>query len=512
MSYRQIFSPEDNVVITRRKFLASTAVLGTAGLLSPYIIRPSYATYEQIDFFAPLNIPPEIHGKIVNGKKVYDLKLQNGKTRFIEGLDTPTVGINGSYLGPTIRAARGDKVVLNVTNGISESSILHWHGVHLPAEMDGGPHQSINVNETWKAEFEIKQPASMLWYHSHMHHRTAIQVYYGLAGLFYLDDENSQSLSLPKDYGVNDIPLVIQDRSFNQDGSFQYSLNMHSQMAGFQGNEILVNGVVRPKLDIKQKQMRFRLLNGSNSRIYNLEFSDQRDFIQIASDGGLLEQPVKLRQLRLSPGERAEIVVEFANNQDVMLQHKPLPKTSSGTGRMGMMMRMMSNDDYPFNVMRFISNKVEGEVVKIASQLATLPAWDIKQVAKTRLFELNMRMGMMGGGSNGVTINNKSFDLDRIDEVVKLNDIEVWEFYNNSPLPHPMHIHDIQFRILTRNGKPPAPNERGLKDTVLVNPNETVRVITKFENYADENRPYMYHCHNLEHEDNGMMGQFIVKA
>lgn len=503
---------EDVIMITRRKFLISTVALGTAGLLSPHLIRPSYAEYMKKDFFLPLNIPPELKGKMVDGKRVYDLTLQNGVTHFFDGMNTPTVGINGSYLGPTIRANRGDKVVLNVSNALKEPSTLHWHGMHLPAAMDGGPHQTIEVNEKWQAEFEIRQPASMLWYHSHMHHRTAIQVYYGLAGLFYLDDEISEEIDLPDKYGINDLPLVIQDRSFNRDGSFRYSTNMHSQMAGVQGEEILVNGVVRPKLDIKLKQMRFRILNGSNSRIYNLEFSDQRKFIQIASDGGLLEQPVSLRQLQLAPGERAEIVVEFSSNQDVMLQHKPLPK-KIGSGRMGMMMQMMSNDDLPFNVMRFVSNKVEGEIVNIPNKLVTLPLWDINKVAKTRRFELGVRMGMMGGGGrNGFTINNKMFDLERIDEVVNLNDIEIWEFYNNSPLAHPMHIHDIQFRILSRNGKPPALNERGLKDTVLVNPDETVRVITKFENYADEDSPFMYHCHNLEHEDNGMMGQFIVKA
>lgn len=501
-------------MITRRKFLKAAAFTGVAGTLPFYYFRSSYAAYSVDDFITPLNIPPELHGRLENGKRIFDLKLQHGTTQFFQGLHTATIGINSSYLGSTIRTSRGENVVLNVNNQLNENSTLHWHGVHLPAQMDGGPHQVVEKEKTWSPEFKINQAASMQWYHSHAYHRTGVQVYHGLAGLFYIDDPAAQQLELPDTYAVNDIPLVIQDRSFKQDGSFRYVTSMHDQMAGIQGSEILVNGVVRPKLNVTRRQTRFRILNGSNARIYNLEFSDQREFIQIASDGGLLKQPVRLRQLRLAPGERAEILVNFANYQDVLLRHSPLPVHAPMQGMMGMMSRMMGRDDRPFNVMRFTSNKPEGDIQKLPVQLTTLPGWTSASPAKVRRFELDVRMGMMGGGSgnNGFTINNTSYNPSRIDEVVRLNDIEVWEFKNNSPLAHPMHIHDIQFHILSRNGKPAALNEQGLKDTVLVNPDETVRVITKFENYADDSAPYMYHCHNLEHEDKGMMGQFLVKA
>lgn len=501
--------------MTRRRFLQAAAVAGTASLVPLYLSRNAYAGFEPKDFFSPLAIPPELIGRVERGKRIFDMSLQQGTTRFFQGYDTPTAGINGSYLGPVVRVNRGEKVVFNINNQLGEASTLHWHGVHLPARMDGGPHQTIEAGKIWRPEFEIRQPASTQWYHSHMYHRTGVQVYHGLAGLFYIDDEPGRNLGLPDDYGVNDIPLVIQDRNYNRDGSFRYISNMHEQMAGIQGNDILVNGIVRPKYNVTQKQMRFRILNGSNARSYNLEFSDQREFMQIASDGGLLEKPVRLKQVRLSPGERAEIIVKFSDNENVMLQHKPLPGGNKMQGMMGMMARMMSGDDRPFSVMRFISQKPEGQVMKLPEQLATLPAWTADQAAITRRFELNMQMGMgmMGGDrGGGFTINNQSFDPGRIDEVVRLNDIEIWEFTNHSPLAHPMHIHDIQFRILDRNGKLPPLNERGLKDTVLVNPDETVRVITKFENYADESSPYMYHCHILEHEDRGMMGQFVVKA
>lgn len=500
-------------MISRRKFLKATAITCVATALPLYSLRSSYAAYSAKDFITPLNIPPELHGRLEKGKRIFDLTLQHGTTQFFPDLNTATIGINSSFLGSTIRTNQGEKIVLKVNNQLKEASTLHWHGVHLPAQMDGGPHQVVEKGQTWSPEFEINQPASMQWYHSHAYHRTGVQVYHGLAGLFYIDDKAAEEFALPDQYAVNDIPLVIQDRDFKQDGSFRYVTGMHDQMAGIQGSEILVNGVVRPKLNVTRQQIRFRILNGSNARIYNLEFSDQREFIQIASDGGLLEHAVRLRQLRLSPGERAEILVTFTGNQDVMLRHAPLPARAPMQGMMGMMSRMMMSDDSLFNVMRFVSNKPEGEILKLPKQLTSLPGWITAQPDKTRHFELNVQMGMMGRGSgqNGFTINNAFYNPSKIDEVVRLNAVEVWEFKNNSPLAHPMHIHDIQFRILSRNGKLPALNERGLKDTVLVYPDETVRVITKFENYADDSAPYMYHCHNLEHEDKGMMGQFLVK-
>jgi len=286
---------------------------------------------------------------------------------------------------------------------------------------------------------------------------------------------------------------------------------MRAGMVGVQGEHIMVNGVIRPRHIVARRQMRFRVLNGSNARIYNLKFSDNRGFVQIASDGGFLPKPVGINRLRLSPGERAEIIVEFGSNEEAMLQHEPLPGSGGQTGIMAM---MMSGSDQPFGVMQFATRTPGGEVSELPGQLATIPDWSETQVVKTRRFQLDMAMGMgmISGGNNGsgFKINNREFDMERIDEIVGLDDIEIWEFTNNSPMPHPIHIHDIQFRILSRNGGPPEANEYGLKDTVLVNSDETVRVITRFENYADETSPYMYHCHILEQEDQGMMGQFVV--
>ena len=499
------------MTITRRKFLQAAAIAGTASLVPLYLSRSAFASYSYTakDFKSPLAIPPEYYGTVKNGKRIFDLSIQHGTTEFFSGYKTPTMGINGGYLGPVLRLKHGDEAAFNVGNTLNEPTTLHWHGVHLPARMDGGPHQVIRPGKIWQPEFVIRQPASMQWYHSHLHQYTGAQVYQGLAGLFYIDDEYSMSLDIPKTYGVDDIPLVIQDRNFNSDGSLRYVSNMHERMVGMQGGHIMVNGVVRPQHTVARRQMRFRILNGSNARIYNLKFNDNRGFIQIASDGGFLPKPVSMNRLRLAPGERAEIIVEFSHNEEVMLQHEPLPTNNRG---MGMMAMMMSGSNQPFNVMRFVSKTPGGEIAGLPDQLAAMPAWRGQQVAKTRRFELNMSMGMgmMSGNGSGFTINDRAFAMDRIDEVVRMNDIEIWEFTNKSPMAHPVHIHDIQFLILSRNGGPPEANEHGMKDTVLVNPDETVRLITRFENYADETSPYMYHCHILEHEDQGMMGQFVV--
>jgi len=487
--------------ISRRELL-KTAV---AGIAAPALFSVGARAFADTDRFQrTLAIPPLIDGQVEAGVRRFDLLLQRGYHQFFDGLQTSSAGINGSFLGPVVRVRNGEKVRLNVTNRMSEASTLHWHGVHLPAKMDGGPHQVIQPGTTWSPEFQIRQPAATQWYHSHMFHRTGVQVYYGLAGLLYIEDEASSALGLPSSYGIDDIPLVLQDRSFSSDGSFRYMGSMRDRMVGMTGNMMLVNGVITPSHQVARRYTRFRILNGSNARIYNLQLSDARAFLQIASDGGLLPQPVSLTSVRLAPGERAEIIIELSPDDDVQLVHRPPAGRRSGGGMMG----MMRTDDQPFPIMRLVGAGSEDAGISLPERLVKVRSWSERQAVKTRRFVLDMGMGMMGGG--GFTINDKEMDMQRIDETIRLGDVEIWEIVNRSPMAHPFHIHDIQFRILDRNGRPPAANEQGMKDTVLVEADETVRIITQFEDYADAESPYMYHCHILEHEDAGMMGQFVV--
>ncbi len=466
------------------------------------------------DDHKPLAIPESMTGEVRDGVRTYDLGLQKGLSRFFDGVETRTLGINGTYLGPTLRMRAGEAVQMNVTNRIGESSTLHWHGFHLPARADGGPHQVIRDGETWSPRFTVKQRASMFWYHSHMVPRTGPQVYHGLVGLIYVDDDESARLDLPSDYGVDDIPLALQDRAFDHDGSLLYSTSMPSVMMGMRGNVLLVNGTVRPYFEARTDKLRLRLLNGSNARFYTVGFADGRTFHHIGTDGGLLERPYETSRLTLAPAERAQIVVDVGDGRPALLRTFATPNAGmmSGGGMMGRMMERMMGDDLTFDVLDIRPGAQRVKSAPLPDRLVSLDRPDPSRAVGTRRFVLQMGMGgmMMGGGS--FTINGKAMDMNRVDEAMRVGTTEIWQIENASMMPHPFHIHDVQFRLLDRNGAPPAPSEMGLKDTVVVAPNERVRLLLSFADYTDPDSPYMYHCHILEHEDAGMMGQFVVKA
>lgn len=488
------------------------------------------------NFKSKLPIPPILEDKDKSDTKdEFDLSIQKGKVKFLTELETNTYGYNGNFLGPVIRVKSGNEVKINVKNNLDEDSTVHWHGLEVPSEMDGGPNHSIKSNTTWNPLFKISQQAGTYWFHPHTFEKTGEQVYKGLAGLFIVDDKNSESLDIPKNYGVNDIPLILQDRRFNKDGSFSYKTQMIDN-DGMLGDKFLVNGVINPYLEIKENKIRFRILNGSNARIYKLALSDNSNFYQIASDGGLLEKSFPTKSLMLASGERAEIIVDFSKYKDKeelilkSLAYENKEKTMSSESSSN---RIENGKE--FDLIKFIvkkdSSNLENSTFNIPSELTKIERLQEKDSNKTRKFELtdmSMDMGNMPNmpmdknnhsmhtmSSNNMyngmfKINNKVFDLSRIDESVKLNDTEVWEITNKSQMamPHPFHIHGVQFQILSKNSKEPSLNEKGWKDTVLVQPDETVKIIVKFKNKG----MFMYHCHTLEHEDLGMMGIFEVNS
>jgi blue copper oxidase len=458
-----------------------------------------------------LKIPKLIEGTS-GPNRIYELDVAAGVSAFLSNLSTPTFGINGAYLGPTIRARVGDRVTMRVKNSMAEPTALHWHGLHVPAHFDGGPHQVIGPGKLWEPSFDIKQKASLCWYHSHMLEQTGEQVLRGLAGLFVIEDDESHALHLPSDYGVDDIPLIIQDRRFTADGNFEYMSNMGDAELGYQGNVILVNGTVAPHLELRRQRSRLRILNGSNARIYMLGRDDAADLVVIGSDGSLLERPVHIRRVRLGPGERIELLLDMPPNRTVTLMSYPVIANAMG---MGTMMHGMGGNNETFPIIELRAGKLETSDEPMPQRLIRVPNWDPARASRTRAFTLDMttmHMGPMLGptmdGSMG--INGRSMDMDRIDERVPLGSVEIWEIRNTTPLTHPFHIHDVQFRVLDRDEAPPQPYEQGLKDTVLVDPGSRVRVIAEFADFADPQHPYMYHCHILEHEDAGMMGQFVV--
>lgn len=414
------------------------------------------------------------------GISEFEIRVQEGETNFIGNKSTPTLGYNGNYLGPVIKVNRGDEVRMRVKNELSDETSVHWHGLEVEGTDDGGPHQVIPENEMWEPIFTINQPASTLWFHPHVIGTTAIQVYYGLAGLLIVEDENSKSLNLPDDYGVNDIPLIIQDRSFNDDGSFLYYDNM---LDGAFGDHIIVNGAIEPYLDVEQVKMRFRIVNGANARNFDLELSDRSEYHQIASDGGLLESPIERDSLFITPGERAEIIVDFSRYNE------------------GEVIELRSEGEL---VMTFKVGKESADSTEMPEKLAEIEKMDEDLATGFKTIELD-GMGRM------VTLNGRQFDMDRIDDDVALGDVEIWEISTGSHMMmgsqgHPFHIHGTQFQVLSRNGNKPYLNEQGWKDTIFVNAGETVRIIVQF-NYKGI---FMYHCHILEHEEAGMMGQLEV--
>jgi FtsP/CotA-like multicopper oxidase with cupredoxin domain len=389
----------------------------------------------------------------------------------------------------------------------------------VPSHVDGGPHNTISPGATWSPELTIRQPATTAWFHPHPHGDTARQVYSGLAGLMIISDGADGDRGLPMAYGLDDLPLILQDKRFRRGGELVYEPDMMDLMHGFLGDTLVVNGAIGPVARVPAGYVRLRLLNAANARIFDLRFSDHRPFFVIAGDGGLLAEPVEVRSLVIAPAERYEVLASFADGRPVDL----VTAADAGHGP-GMMMPMMGARNRPAGTvetfMRFAPDPaLKATTTRLPRQLATLSAPDVKAAVAWRTFELNpmmgmgMGMGMMGGRGNAMShmmgINGRSFAMDRIDVTAKLGTAEVWEISTGGmPMAHPFHVHGASFRILSKGGRNPPTHESGWKDVVLVE--QHAEVLVRFDNPASPKRPFMYHCHILEHEDNGMMGQFAV--
>lgn len=449
-------------------------------------------TTGEVAFDRALAIPPLAESYVDDqGRRVFDLTLQPGVTDFGQQQLTPTWGVNGDYLGPTLRASRGEQVLVDVTNEVGEETTLHWHGMHLPARMDGGPHQTILPGETWSPTWRIDQPAATLWYHPHLEGATAEHVYRGLAGMFLLDDPAARQV-LPNEYGVDDVPVIVQDKAFADDGTLDTSAPLLSP-TGIIGDTLLVNGTVGPYLDVTAEMTRLRLLNASNARIYDFGFSDDRRFSLVGTDGGLLEEPYETPRIRLTPGERAEVVVAMEPGETVVLQSTPSDVGDFWGNR-------VSGSDDRLDVLELRAAGTLTDSPPLPDRLTRIEPLRAEGAAVTRSLSL----------SSAQSIDEQGMDLGRIDQLVTLGDTEVWEVGNDHGTPHTFHVHDVQFQVLDVDGAPPPPELAGWKDTVFVAPQTSMRLIMRFTDYADPDWPYMYHCHILRHEDDGMMGQFVV--
>ncbi|WP_239125661.1 multicopper oxidase family protein [Catellatospora bangladeshensis] len=447
-------------------------------------------TTDAVDFTRPLAVPPLAPSRLEGGRRVFDLRAQAGTHDFGRGT-TPTWGFNGDVLGPTLRATRGEQVVVNVTNGLDQTTTVHWHGMHLPPEMDGGPHQLVAPGRTWSPAWKIEQPAASLWYHPHLHGETAKHVYQGLAGMFIVDDPATSVAALPHEYGVDDIPVIVQDRKFDAKGKLDDAPGIFSGV-GVLGDTIAVNGTVGPYLEVKTQRVRLRLLNGSNARVYDFGFADGRQFDLVGTDGGLLEAAHRTDRLMLSPGERAEIVVTVKAGERTVLRSYP---PDLGTGVFG---RFTGGAD-SFDVLQLRASGTLSASPEVPQRLVATPRLDRADAAQQREFKFS-----------GHSINSRQMDMTRVDFAPEQDTTEVWRVVNNDGQPHNFHVHDVQFQVLTVSGAAPPPRLSGWKDTVYLHPDETYELIMRFTDYADADTPYMFHCHVLFHEDAGMMGQFVV--
>lgn len=434
-------------------------------------------------------------------------------------------GYEGVFPGPTIEATSGQMIRVEWINDLRDEFnvlrtehllpvdlcphgpnyegnnprvVTHLHGGHMPSEYDGQPENTILPGETDLYEYPNNQEAATLWYHDHALGITRLNVYLGLAAFYIIRDANENALNLPA--GANEIPIVMQDRQFNPDGSLVYPALWQDH---FVGDVMVVNGKVWPYLNVDQGKYRVRLLNGCNARSLTLSLNSGDNFTLIGTDGGLLETPVVLNTISLAPAERADVIIDFAGHQpgtEIILQNSAPAMTAIP------------------NVMKFIVGSNGGDIDPVPANLRTIETLDENDASQSRDFVLK-KVTEPCAGSQWL-INGMHWD--HITEYVTLGDTEIWRFVNDSGMVHPMHIHLVMFQVLDRQpvlvvGEDIIPNgpvtlptatEGGWKDTVRVGPFEAVRVIARFEDYTGL---FPYHCHVLEHEDHEMMRQYMVR-
>ncbi|TBL94290.1 multicopper oxidase CueO [Hafnia alvei] len=537
----------------RRDFIKLTAMLGASSAL-PLWSRAAFAA-DHPALPIPALLTPDAAGKIA-------LNVQTGSMKWKAGMQTPTWGINGPLLGPAMRLQRGKDVAINVTNALPEATTMHWHGMEIPGTSDGGPQAVIEPGKMWTAEFKVDQPATTAWFHPHTHGLTGRQVAMGLGGLIIIDDEESTKLPLPKEWGVDDVPVILQDKRLDAKGHIDYQLDIMTAAVGWFGDMMLTNGAVYPQHLAPRGWLRLRFLNGCNARSLNLATSDGRPLYVVGSDGGLLGEPVKLTELPILMGERFEVLVDTRDGKAFDIITLPVKQ-------MGMTLPPF---DRALPVLH-IQPTLKSNEAKLPDALVNMPAVPAADNVKTRWLQLmmdpqldmmgmqmmmqrygmasmagmdmkghgnmagmdhgqmqgQMAHGQMGHGKmnhggmeqgnqmapgydfmHGNKINGIAFDMAKPMFDVKRGTYEKWTISGEGDMMlHPFHIHGTQFRILSENGKPPAAHRSGWKDTVRVEGWRS-EVLVKFDHEAPKERAYMAHCHLLEHEDTGMMMSFTV--
>ena len=448
-----------------------------------------------------------------------------------------------AYQNPILRIESGSRFTASLDNALPEPTIIHWHGLHTPAAMDGHPASTIAPGGRYDYDFTVRNRGGTYWYHTHAHGLTAKQAYQGLASFFLVDDDDQRRLAKALDLrlGVTDLPLVIQDKQFDAQGKLRYQPNAQESMMGWLGDVVLANLTPNAVQTVTPRTYRLRLLNGSNARIYRLAFVTGKkplNFTVIGTDGGLIERPETVTQAFLAPGERLDVLFDAGQvkpGTDIFLKSLAFdPMENEGPAMPGDMPGMAGMDHgtghkapgmasprlplgVAFNVLKLSVTAGERVVAKLPATLSRVSAIPI-QSATQRKIELSM-------GNMRFLINGRTFVMDEIAFDVKRGAVEVWSISNPAlGMPHPMHIHGFSFQVLERLNSPPQVSaaarfgkgrtvgDLGWKDTVLVWPGETVRIAIDFSHDFPGSQTYLFHCHNLEHEDAGMMINFRVQG
>lgn len=494
--------------VNRRSFLKVTGGLGLSVLGTSLLPLPLWA-HDHGGTGTPspgVGIPPSggtgsvIDLKLIAREK--DVSLFPDRATHVwsyegEILSAPPsamTALAGNYLGPILQVRSGDRLRVQFESEVPEETIIHWHGLHIPADMDGHPHAVIQKGQTFQYDFAVENRAGLYFYHPHPHGKLGRQVYLGLAGVLIVRDAEEDALGLPT--GEQEHLMVIQDRLFDANRQLEYLTGgMHDRMMGMHGDHILINGQFTQNKTVTRGTQRLRILNASNARLYNLAWSDGRPLTIIGTDGGLLKAPVQRKTLLLGAGERLDVLVDFSDvptGQTVELQSVPM---AAGAGK-------------PFTIQSFVMGAATTAKYQTPAQLCR---WDAIPVSESvnrpgdKSFQLRPT-------AQGWTIDGLTYDPHGVSEkeTVQLGTTEIWEFdHTVSGMAHPMHIHGSQFQVLERiSGQFQGAFDEGWKDTVLLLPGDRVRVIKRFHQHAGL---FVYHCHILEHEDHSMMRNFLVK-
>ena len=545
--------------MNRRDFLNYTSIASGAVLTSNLVYACQSNGKQQNNFSensafdADLEIRLNAVSKSVSVLPGNSTQVWTYQAEVLKGDQQQVQTLDESYLGPIIKVRKGQKIRVRLQNSIGQESITHWHGLHIPPKMDGHPMYAINKGKEFVYEFEVNNRGGSYWFHPHPDKITGPQVYRGLAGLFWVYDDDDDRLNLPSDH---EIPLVIQDRSFDSDNQLVYLDGPSSQMHGFLGEELLVNGKPDQTIEVKNSGYRLRVLNGSNSRIYKLGWDNGDTVTVMGTDGGLLERPVEKNYLMMAPGERYDLWLDFNDKslgEEIMLRsltfNPGMMMQDMGAHEMGMASQQAHNGE-SFDIVRFKVNEDSSQKVNLPAKLSSISRHDPEQAVnrndprRFRFFMQHMQW----------TINGETFEMKEVAdfEKVRLDTMEQWEFENSAAqmgmmgrsdegvmgnhgmmhrdngqssamggmmqMPHPVHIHGLQFQIIDRSLTDVDPEvwetvkegfvDEGWQDTFLLLPGMKVNVLLKFEDYTGM---YIYHCHNLEHEDMGMMRNYLVE-